>query len=108
MHATLSDTASGVDFAFCALRGHVPVAGLQTDEEGWADVPYVFRALKAAGHVLSRFAFERLVMTDSARRFLMSTNRHRIRAVPPQSAEAVTSAGDNGARRRPTVVAHGQ
>jgi RNA:NAD 2'-phosphotransferase (TPT1/KptA family) len=93
MHATLSDTANSGDFAFHALRGHFPVAGLQIDEEGWADVPYVLRAIKAEGHILSRFAFERLVMTDPARRFVMSADRHRIRAVPPLSAEAITSTG---------------
>ena len=90
MHPTLSDTVNSGDFAFDALCGHVPVVGLHIDEEGWADVPYVLRALKAEGHILSRFAFERLVMTDRARRFEMSADRHRIRAVPPLSAETTT------------------
>jgi|SRR3954447_5534263 RNA:NAD 2'-phosphotransferase (TPT1/KptA family) len=93
MHAARSDTTNSGDFAFRALCGQIPVAGLQIDEEGWADVPYLLRALKAEGHILSRFAFERLVMADPARRFLMSTDRHRIRAVPPRSVEAITSAG---------------
>ncbi|TDH61998.1 hypothetical protein E2C06_13585 [Dankookia rubra] len=93
MNAPLSDATSSGDFAFHALCGHVSVAGLQVDEEGWAEVPYVLRALKAEGHILSRFAFERLVATDPARRFVMSADRHRIRVVPPLPAAAITSAG---------------
>ena len=91
MQTTLSDTlSSSSDFTFQVLCGQVSVAGLQIDAEGWADVAYVLRALKSEGHILSRFAFERLVMADPARRFVMSDNRHRIRAISPDSAEAST------------------
>src|SRR4051794_13816920 len=90
MHATPSDSG---DFVFHALCGHLCIPGLQVDEEGWADVPYVLRALKAEGHILSRFAFERIVMTDPARRFLISADRHRVRAVLPHAVEANTVAG---------------
>jgi putative RNA 2'-phosphotransferase len=91
MHATPSNTAS--DFAFLLLCGHVPSTGLRIDAEGWAEVPYVLRALKAEGHILSRFAFERLVAADPARRFVLSADRHRIRAIPQQPVEPITSAG---------------
>ena len=93
MQTTLSDPPSSTDFTFQALCGQAPVAGLQIDAEGWADVPYVLRALKSEGHILSRFAFERLVMEDPARRFVMSADRHRIRAISPQLTETITSIG---------------
>ncbi len=87
MQATLSDPSSSSDFTFRALCGQASVAGLQIDAEGWADVAYVLRALKSEGYILSRFAFERLVMEDPARRFDMSADRHRIRAISKASAE---------------------
>jgi len=90
MQTTLSDPPSSTDFTFQALCGQASVAGLRIDAEGWADVPYVLRTLKSEGHILSRFAFERLVMADPARRFVMSADRHRIRAIPPESVEAST------------------
>jgi RNA:NAD 2'-phosphotransferase (TPT1/KptA family) len=93
MHVTPPDTADSGDFAFRVLRGQLRVAGLQIDAAGWAEVPYVLRALKAEGRILSRFAFERLVMGDPARRFLMSADRRRIRAVPPLSTGAITFVG---------------
>ena len=93
MQTTLSDLTSSSDFTFQALCGQVADVGLPIDAEGWAEVPYVLRALKSEGHVLSRFAFERLVMADPARRFVMSADRHRIRAVLPQLTEMVTSVG---------------
>jgi putative RNA 2'-phosphotransferase len=92
MKSTLFDNSRSGDFAFLALCGHVSAKGLQIDLEGWAEVPYVLRALKAAGHILSRFEFERLVASDPARRFALSADRRRIRAAPPQAAEANTSA----------------
>ena len=93
MQTTLSDPPSSTDFTFQALSGQASVAGLQIDAEGWADVPYVLRALKSEGHILSRFTFERLVMADPARRFVMSADRQRIRAISPQLTEAITSIG---------------
>jgi len=92
MNSTLFDSSRSGDFAFLALCRHLPAKDLHIDAEGWAEVPYVLRALKAQGHILSRFEFERLVASDPARRFAMSADRRRIRAVPPQATELTTSA----------------
>jgi putative RNA 2'-phosphotransferase len=92
MHPTLFDTARSADFAFLVLSGHISAAGLDIDAEGWAEVPYILRALKAEGHILSRFEFERLVASDPEGRLVMSADRRRIRAVLPKATEAIMSA----------------
>ena len=92
MNSTLFDNSRSGDFAFLALCEHIAAEGLQIDAEGWAEVPYVLRALKSEGHILSRFEFERIVASDPARRFALSADRRRIRAVPPQAARVTTSA----------------
>ena len=88
MHAASFDPAGTGDFAHRVLLGQSPAAGLALDAEGWAEVPYLLRALKAAGHLLSRFEFERLVSTDPAGRFALTADRRRIRAIPPPAAAA--------------------
>jgi RNA:NAD 2'-phosphotransferase (TPT1/KptA family) len=80
MQPPLFDTAASGNFAYLALLGHVPEAALPLDAEGWAEVPYLLRALKAEGHMLSRFHFERLVLADPAQRFVLSADRRHIRA----------------------------
>ena len=85
MHVPQITTASSSDYIVLALRGQLPVAALPVNAAGWAEVPDVLRALKVAGHLLSRFEFERLIMSDPAQRCVMSADRRRIRAVLPQS-----------------------
>jgi putative RNA 2'-phosphotransferase len=92
MHPMLFNPARGGDFAFRALCGQIPTAGLHLDAAGWAEVAYLLRALKAEGHLLSRFEFERFVLFDPAQRFALSADKQRIRVVPEHATKATTPA----------------
>ena len=75
------ETTQIVEFLLQALCSQPINAGLPLDPEGWAEVPYVLRAIKAAGFLISRFDFEAVIRNEGASLFTLSVDKRRIRAL---------------------------
>ncbi|WP_046866831.1 RNA 2'-phosphotransferase [Microvirga massiliensis] len=65
---------------------HAPQSiGLQLDPSGWANVDELLAKAAAAGHALDRPILETIVATNTKKRFALSVDRQRIRAVQGHS-----------------------
>jgi len=76
-------------FLSYVLRHAPEVAGLTLDREGWASVDELIAGAERAGKPLPRDLLHRVVANNSKKRFELSSDGDRIRAVQGHSTDAV-------------------
>ncbi|MBN3792460.1 RNA 2'-phosphotransferase [Burkholderia sp. Ac-20353] len=83
---TLDETSKYLSY----LLRHEPQAiGLQLDQEGWADIDALIAGAARHGQALDRATIEAVVATNDKKRFALSDDGRRIRAVQGHSTPAV-------------------
>ncbi|KVC57733.1 RNA 2'-phosphotransferase [Burkholderia stagnalis] len=99
---TLDDTSKYLSY----LLRHEPQAiGLQLDPEGWADIDALVAGAARHGRQLDRATIEAVVATNDKKRFALSDDGRRIRAVQGHSTPAVQRQYPE--RQPPDVLYHG-
>ncbi|KWI35375.1 RNA 2'-phosphotransferase [Burkholderia stagnalis] len=99
---TLDDTSKYLSY----LLRHEPQAiGLQLDPEGWADIDALVAGAARHGRQLDRATIEAVVATNDKKRFALSDDGRRIRAVQGHSTPAVRRQYPE--RQPPDVLYHG-
>ncbi|WP_175883164.1 RNA 2'-phosphotransferase [Burkholderia sp. BCC0044] len=82
--------ATGISKYLSYLLRHEPQAiGLQLDAEGWADIDELIARAARHGHRLDRATIESVCATSDKRRFALSDDGRRIRAVQGHSTPVV-------------------
>ncbi|UXU90888.1 RNA 2'-phosphotransferase [Burkholderia sp. S-53] len=82
--------AIGISKYLSYLLRHEPQAiGLQLDPEGWADIGELIAGAARHGHRLDRATIETVCATSDKRRFALSDDGQRIRAVQGHSTSVV-------------------
>lgn len=76
-------------FLSYVLRHEPQAVGLQLDREGWGDVQALISAATQHGHRLDLALIEEVVATSEKRRFALSDDGTRIRAVQGHSTDSV-------------------
>lgn len=91
-------------FLSLVLRHRPETIGLVLDREGWADVGELLRLAAAKGRRIGRDRLDRIVADNSKKRFALSPDGLRIRAVQGHSVEV-----DLGlpAVQPPAILFHG-
>ncbi|OJA73625.1 RNA 2'-phosphotransferase [Burkholderia ubonensis] len=85
---------------------HAPQAiGLQLDPEGWVDLDALIAGASRAGRALDRATIQAVVATNDKKRFALSGDGRRIRAVQGHSTPAVQRQYPE--QRPPDVLYHG-
>jgi putative RNA 2'-phosphotransferase len=74
-------------FLSLVLRHKPETIGIQLDQEGWVDVGTLLSALAKAGKPLKPEQLQRIVETNSKKRFSFSKDGRRIRAVQGHSIQ---------------------
>lgn len=101
----MTDAVRLSKFLSYVLR-HAPEAvGVTLDKEGWADVENVLRAAKSNGLDVNAEALFEVVAASDKKRFALSVDRTRIRAVQGHSTSGVNI--DFVAIRPPDLLYHG-
>jgi putative RNA 2'-phosphotransferase len=72
------------------LRHEPQAIGLTLDREGWASINALIEGAAQQGKVLDRALIERVVSTSDKKRFAISQDGSRIRAVQGHSTESVS------------------
>lgn len=98
----LVDTSKFLSYV---LRHEPHAIGLSVDREGWADVAALIAAAARHGRRLDRALIERVVATNEKKRFALSHDGARIRAVQGHSTDAVSMTFEE--RTPPAVLYHG-
>jgi putative RNA 2'-phosphotransferase len=86
MNKTLIETSKFLSFV---LRHQPDAIGISLDREGWVDIASLIAAASAAGKRLDRDRIETVVATNDKKRFALSDDGLRIRAVQGHSTESV-------------------
>lgn len=76
-------------FLSYALRHQPDVTGITLDREGWADIGLLIAAAGKAGRPLDRALIQAVVATSDKKRFAISDDGLRIRAVQGHSTASV-------------------
>ena len=92
-------------FLSYVLRHEPQSIGLTLDREGWADLDALIEGAAASGRTLDRALIHAVVASNDKKRFALSDDGQRIRAVPGHSTQEVAIAYD--ARIPPAVLYHG-
>lgn len=92
-------------FLSYVLRHEPHAIGLTLDREGWADVDTLIRLVRTAGQELDRALIQAVVANSDKKRFALSEDGKRIRAVQGHSTQDVSIA--YAARTPPPVLYHG-
>ena len=77
-------------FLSYVLRHQPEVIGLTLDNEGWADIPALIEGAKKFGHQLDEALIQTVVQTNDKKRFALSPDMQRIRAVQGHTTESVS------------------
>lgn len=86
MNTLLSDTSKFLSYV---LRHQPDAIGISLDREGWADIDVLIAAAVAAGKQLDYALIQTLVATCNKKRFAISEDGLRIRAVQGHSTASV-------------------
>lgn len=86
MSKNLVETSKFLSFV---LRHQPDAIGISLDREGWADIASLIAAASAAGKRLDRDWIKTVVATNEKKRFALSDDGMRIRAVQGHSTESV-------------------
>jgi putative RNA 2'-phosphotransferase len=92
-------------FLSYVLRHEPQSIGLTLDGEGWADIDALIEKAKTAGRRLDRELISAVVENNDKKRFALSDDGQRIRAVQGHSTKGVAIAYE--ARTPPPVLYHG-
>ena len=92
-------------FLSYVLRHQPDAIGITLDSEGWADIAALLSAAVKAGKRLDRELIQRVVATNDKKRFAISEDGLRIRAVQGHSTESVDIRYEE--RTPPTHLCHG-
>jgi len=76
-------------FLSYVLRHQPEAIGLTLDAEGWADVDALIAGATSAGRELDLALIQQIVSTNDKKRFTLSDDNSRIRAVQGHSTDAV-------------------
>ncbi|RQS11987.1 RNA 2'-phosphotransferase [Burkholderia sp. Bp9002] len=99
---TLDDTSKYLSY----LLRHEPQAiGLQLDREGWVEIDALVAGAARHGRQLDRATIEAVVATNDKKRFALSDDGQRIRAVQGHSTPAVQRRHPE--QQPPDVLYHG-
>lgn len=92
-------------FLSYVLRHEPQSIGLQLDTEGWADIGALITSAATAGRTLDRELIQAVVSSNDKKRFAISDDAQRIRAVQGHSTEAVSL--QHIEKEPPEVLYHG-
>ena len=92
-------------FLSYVLRHQPDAIGITLDSEGWADIAALLSAAVKAGKRLDRELIQRVVATNDKKRFAISEDGLRIRAVQGHSTESVDISYEE--RMPPEYLCHG-
>ncbi len=92
-------------FLSYVLRHEPQAIGLTLDSEGWADLDPLIRGAATQGRTLNRDQIHAVVDTSDKKRFALSSDGQRIRAVQGHSTTSVNLQLE--AQEPPTVLYHG-
>ncbi|HBZ47130.1 MAG TPA: RNA 2'-phosphotransferase [Stenotrophomonas sp.] len=92
-------------FLSYVLRHQPEAIGLTLDAEGWADVDALIAGATSAGRELDRALVQQIVSTNEKKRFTLSADNSRIRAVQGHSTDTV--AIQHIAKVPPALLYHG-
>lgn len=92
-------------FLSYVLRHEPHAIGLTLDSEGWADIDALIARAKAAGRELDFDLIQAVVSSNDKKRFALSDDNRRIRAVQGHSTDSV--AIQHVAKEPPTYLYHG-
>jgi len=98
----LNETSKFLSFV---LRHEPQAIGLQLDTEGWADIDALIAGAAADGRVLSREVIAAIVENNDKKRFALSEDGQRIRAVQGHSTQSVNIT--HVEKTPPAVLYHG-
>jgi putative RNA 2'-phosphotransferase len=102
MSKHLTDTSKFLSYV---LRHEPQAIGLTLTSEGWADIDALIAGAKAAGRELDLALIQAVVSSNDKKRFALSDDGLRIRAVQGHSSDSV--AITHVARVPPTLLYHG-
>ena len=102
MSKEFTDTSKFLSYV---LRHEPHAIGITLDSEGWADVDALIAGSKAAGRELDRELIQAVVSSSDKKRFALSDDNRRIRAVQGHSTDSV--AIRHVAKEPPTFLYHG-
>ena len=102
---TSSTLVEASKFLSYVLRHEPQAIGLTLDSEGWGSLDAVIAGATQQGRSLSRELIEQVVATSDKRRFELSADGQRIRAVQGHSTRSVDRAFEP--RQPPDVLFHG-
>lgn len=71
------------------LRHEPHAIGLELDSEGWADIDFLIACASKHGRVIDKAMIQAVVATNNKKRFAMSDDHQRIRAVQGHSISTV-------------------
>lgn len=100
-----SNLAETSKFLSYVLRHEPQAIGLSLDSEGWGSVDDLIRGAIQQGRALSRELIEQVVSTSDKKRFELSADGQRIRAVQGHSARSV--AREFEPKQPPDTLFHG-
>jgi putative RNA 2'-phosphotransferase len=92
-------------FLSYVLRHEPQAIGLTLDREGWADIAALIAGAKESGRELDEALIREIVESNDKKRFALSTDGLRIRAVQGHSTDSVAIAYK--AKEPPQVLYHG-
>lgn len=92
-------------FLSYVLRHEPESIGLTLDREGWADIAELIAGAAQGGHVLDEMLIRAVVETNDKKRFAISADGLRIRAVQGHSTESVDIAFAE--KQPPDILYHG-
>lgn len=92
-------------FLSYVLRHEPHAIGLTLDSEGWASIESLMDGASQQGHTLSRELIEQVVATSDKKRFELSADGRRIRAVQGHSTRSVSRTFEP--KRPPDTLFHG-
>ncbi|KAF0867409.1 RNA 2'-phosphotransferase [Pseudomonas sp. LD120] len=98
----IDDTSKFLSYV---LRHEPQAIGLELDSEGWGDVDALISGAAKSGRQLSRELLERVIEGNDKKRFALSADGQRIRAVQGHSNKAVHLQLE--ARQPPAILYHG-
>ncbi|WP_315385362.1 RNA 2'-phosphotransferase [uncultured Stenotrophomonas sp.] len=102
MSKEFTDTSKFLSYV---LRHEPHAIGITLDSEGWADVDALIAGSKAAGRELDRELIQAVVSSSDKKRFALSDDNRRIRAVQGHYTDSV--AIRHVAKEPPTFLYHG-
>ncbi|MDP9529428.1 RNA 2'-phosphotransferase [Pseudomonas protegens] len=98
----IEDTSKFLSYV---LRHEPQAIGLELDSEGWGDIDALISGAAKGGRQLSRELIERVVEGNDKKRFALSADGQRIRAVQGHSNKTVQLQLE--AKQPPAVLYHG-